>query len=175
MINENGYITSSFKNTSYTSNGTLYAHWGTKPSVTIPEISKDGYKCTWNTSVDGNGTPYNGGDVTDKLNTQTLYAVCKVDTNTKYVVKHYKQKLDGTYPTEADDIDNLTGTTGASVSPAVKSYTGFTSPSVQTTTIKADGSTVVTYKYTRNKYLYRVFAASFILLISGNKPISIPL
>ena len=25
------------------------------------------------------------------------------------------------------------------------------------------------------KYLYRVFAASFILLISGNKPISIPL
>ena len=30
-------------------------------------------------------------------------------------------------------------------------------------------------KYTRNKYLYRVFAASFILLISGNKPISIPL
>ena len=28
-------------------------------------------------------------------------------------------------------------------------------------------------KYTRNKY--RVFAASFILLISGNKPISIPL
>ena len=154
MINENGYITSLFKNTSYTANGTLYAHWGTKPSVTIPEISKDGYKCTWNTSVDGNGTPYNGGDVTDKLNTQTLYAVCKVDTNTKYVVKHYKQKLDGTYPTEADDTDNLTGTTGASVSPAVKSYTGFTSPSVQTTTIKADGSTVVTYKYTRNKYTF---------------------
>ena len=154
MINENGYITSLFKNTSYTANGTLYAHWGTKPSVTIPEISKDGYKCTWNTSVDGNGTPYNGGDVTDKLNTQTLYAVCKVDTNTKYVVKHYKQKLDGTYPTEADDTDNLTGTTGASVSPAVKSYTGFTSPSVQTTTIKADGSTVVTYKYARNKYTF---------------------
>ena len=154
MINENGYITSSFKNTLYTANGTLYAHWGTKPSVTIPEINKDGYKCTWNTSVDGNGTPYNGGAVTDKLNTQTLYAVCKVDTNTKYVVKHYKQKLDGTYPTEADDIDNLTGTTGASVSPAVKSYTGFTSPSVQTTTIKADGSTVVTYKYTRNKYTF---------------------
>ena len=154
MINENGYITSSFKNTLYTANGTLYAHWGTKPSVTIPEINKDGYKCTWNTSVDGNGTPYNGGAVTDKLNTQTLYAVCKVDTNTKYVVKHYKQKLDGTYPTEADDIDNLTGTTGASITPAVKSYTGFTSPSVQTTTIKADGSTVVTYKYTRNKYTF---------------------
>ena len=30
-------------------------------------------------------------------------------------------------------------------------------------------------KYTRNKYLYRVFATSLILLIPGNKPINIPL
>ena len=251
MINENGYITSSFKNTSYTANGTLYAHWGTKPSVTIPAISKTGYTCTWNTSSDGNGTTYNAGDVTDKLNTQTLYAVCKANsytvsynsnggsgtmtndtatynsnfitkkntftktgytfngwnekadgtgtvwglttsgvyesgktwkwtyaknitlyaqwkanTNTKYVVKHYKQKLDGTYPSEADDTDNLTGTTGASVSPAVKdvknnsNYIGFTAPSVQTVTIAADGSTVVTYKYTRNKYTFTLGSAT---------------
>ena len=245
MINENGYITSSFKNTSYTSDGTLYAHWKAKPSVTIPAISKTGYTCSWNTSADGNGTTYNAGDVTDKLNTQTLYAVCKANsytvsynsnggsgtmtndtatynsnfitkkntftktgytfngwnekadgtgtvwglttsgvyesgkswkwtytknitlyaqwkanTNTKYVVKHYKQKLDGTYPSEADDTDNLTGTTDSSVSPTVKdvknnsNYIGFTAPSVQTVTIAADGSTVVTYKYTRNKYTF---------------------
>ena len=166
MINENGYITSSFKNTLYTANATLYAHWGTKPSVTIPEINKDGYTCTWNTSADGNGTTYNGGDVTDKLNTQTLYAVCKVDTNTKYVVKHYKQKLDGTYPTEADDTDNLTGTTDSSVAPTVKdvknnsNYIGFTAPSVQTVTIAADGSTLVTYKYTRNKYTFTLGSAA---------------
>ena len=239
MINENGYITSSFTKTSYTANATLYAHWKAKPSVTIPSISKTGYTCSWNTSADGKGTTYNGGDVTDKLNTQTLYAVCaantytvtynsnggsgtmtndtatynsnyitkkntfiktgytfngwnekadgtgtvwglttsgvyesgkswkwtytknitlyaqwKANTNTKYVVKHYKQKLDGTYPSEADDTDELTGTTDSSMSPAVKSYAGFTSPSVQTVTIAADGSTVVTYKYTRNKYIF---------------------
>ena len=239
MINENGYITSSFKNTSYTSNGTLYAHWKAKPSVTIPNISQTGYTCSWNTSADGKGTTYNAGNVTDKLNTQTLYAVCKANsytvsynsndgsgtmtndtatynsnfitkkntftkigytfngwnekadgtgtvwglttsgvyesgkkwkwtytknitlyaqwkanTNTKYVVKHYKQKLDGTYPSEADDTDNLNGTTDSSVSPTVKSYTGFTSPNVQTVTIAADGSTVVIYKYTRNKYTF---------------------
>ena len=239
MINENGYITSSFTKTSYTSNGTLYAHWKAKPSVTIPSISKTGYTCSWNTSADGKGTTYNAGDVTDKLNTQTLYAVCKANsytvsynsnggsgtmtndtatydsnfitkkntftktgytfngwnektdgtgtvwglttsgvyesgktwkwtytknitlyaqwkanTNTKYVVKHYKQKLDGTYPSEADDTDNLTGTADSSVSPAIKSYAGFTAPSVQTVTISADGSTVVTYKYTRNKYTF---------------------
>ena len=239
MINENGYITSSFTKTSYTANATLYAHWKAKPSVTIPSISKTGYTCSWNTSADGKGTTYNGGDVTDKLNTQTLYAVCaantytvtynsnggsgtmtndtatynsnyitkkntfiktgytfngwnekadgtgkvwglttsgvyesgkswkwtytknitlyaqwKANTNTKYVVKHYKQKLDGTYPSEADDTDELTGTTDSSMSPAVKSYAGFTSPSVQTVTIAADGSTVVTYKYARNKYIF---------------------
>ena len=239
MINENGYITSSFKNTSYTANAILYAHWKAKPSVTIPSISKTGYTCSWNTSADGKGTTYNAGDATDKLNTQTLYAVCaantytvtynsnggsgtmtndtatynsnyitkkntfiktgytfngwnekadgtgkvwglttsgvyesgkswkwtytknitlyaqwKANTNTKYVVKHYKQKLDGTYPSEADDTDELIGTTDSNVSPAVKSYAGFTSPSVQTVTIAADGSTVVTYKYTRNKYIF---------------------
>ena len=239
MINENGYITNSFKNTSYTANAILYAHWKAKPSVTIPSISKTGYTCSWNTSADGKGTTYNGGDVTDKLNTQTLYAVCaantytvtynpnggsgtmtndtatynsnyitkkntfiktgytfngwnekadgtgkvwglttsgvyesgkswkwtytknitlyaqwKANTNTKYVVKHYKQKLDGTYPSEADDTDELIGTTDSSMSPAVKSYAGFTSPSVQTVTIAADGSTVVTYKYARNKYIF---------------------
>ena len=390
MINENGYITSSFKNTSYTANSTLYAHWGTKPSVTIPTISNTGYTCTWNTSSDGNGTTYNGGDVTDKLNTQTLYAICKANTykmtfnsnkkyveapsaggfqitkmsdsdgdfyrasfsnsfstsnswywiayknyaftagsnyrirakfriienenvsnvtlrhaalandywtsglkganiissslntwkeytldrvinslytnssgtsynssprfeiytqnlaatsgtinrklvfdikdvyigkiteqektygttlgtlptdsregytfngwytdvtggtqissttsvpskdttyyaqwspntNTKYVVKHYKQKLDGTYSSEADDTDNLTGTTDTSITPAVKdvknnsNYIGFTAPSVQTVTIAADGSTLVTYKYTRNKYTFTLGSAA---------------
>ena len=245
MINENGYITSSFTKTSYTANATLYAHWKAKPSVTIPAISKTGYTCSWNTSADGKGTTYNAGAVTDKLNTQTLYAVCtantytvtynsnggsgtmtndtatynsnfitkkntfaktgytfngwneksdgtgtvwglttsgvyesgkswkwtytknitlyaqwKANTNTKYVVKHYKQKLDGTYPSEADDTDELTGTTDSSVSPAVKSYTGFKSPSVQTVTISGDGSTVVTYKYTRNKYTYTLGSAT---------------
>ena len=46
------------------------------------------------------------------------------------------------------------------MSPAVKdvknnsNYIGFTAPSVQTVTIAGDGSTVVTYKYTRNKYTF---------------------
>ena len=61
--------------------------------------------------------------------------------------------LDGsTYTTV--ETESLTGTTDSSVSPVVKSYAGFTSPSVQTVTIAADGSTVVTYKYTRNKYTF---------------------
>ena len=83
---------------------------------------------------------------------KNLVAQWTPNTNTLYVVKHYQENLDGTYPTEAADTDNLTGTTGASVTPSVKSYEGFTSPETQTVIIAADGSLVVEYKYTRNSY-----------------------
>lgn len=83
---------------------------------------------------------------------QVVEAQWTANTNTPYVVKHYKEQLDGTYPMEADDTDNLTGTTATSVTPAVKSYEGFTAPSTQTVSIAADGSTEVKYHYTRNSY-----------------------
>lgn len=80
------------------------------------------------------------------------------DTNTKYVVNHWKQNIgsdvgkhdSGNY-TLAETY-NLTGITDTSVTPAVKTYTGFTSPVAQTVNINGDGSTVVNYYYTRNKY-----------------------
>lgn len=49
------------------------------------------------------------------------------------------------------DTENKTGTTDTSVTPAVKTYTGFTSPATKTATIKGDGTMVVEYYYTRNK------------------------
>lgn len=69
-----------------------------------------------------------------------------------YTVKHYQQNLDGTYPTTPTDTETLSGEVGTQVTPAVKSYTGFKAPSTQTVTIKSDGSTAVTYQYTRNLY-----------------------
>ena len=83
---------------------------------------------------------------------KTLYAQWTANANTPYVVKHYQQNLDGTYPSTPTNTDNLTGTTAASITPSVKSYDGFTSPSKQTVTIAANGSTVVEYRYTRNSY-----------------------
>ncbi|MBQ9339893.1 MAG: InlB B-repeat-containing protein, partial [Paludibacteraceae bacterium] len=86
----------------------------------------------------------------------TLYAKWTPNTNTPYTVKHYKQKLDGTYqnsePNLPDDTDNLTGTTDAKVTPATKSYTGFKAPNPITETIEADGSLVIGYCYSRNSY-----------------------
>jgi|GEM_PF-2596202 len=83
----------------------------------------------------------------------TLYAQWTANTNTAYTVEHYQENIDGTYPTTPTEIENLTGTTAATVTPDVKDYTGFTAPSTQTVTIAADGSTVVEYKYTRNSYI----------------------
>ena len=89
----------------------------------------------------------------DTTSGTTLYAKWTPNDDTAYTVKHYKQNIDGTYPSTPTDTDNLTGTTGASVTPARKSYTGFTAPAGQTVTILADGSRVVTYQYTRNSYI----------------------
>lgn len=82
----------------------------------------------------------------------TYTATWTPNTNTAYTVKHYKEKLEGGYNAEPDETDNLTGTTGAEVTPAVKNYPGFTAPSTQTVTILANGSRVVTYQYTRNSH-----------------------
>lgn len=125
-------------------------------------FGRTGYTfANWTADVDvkvGGSTISAGGAIADKATIQNirsniaLTAQWSPNTNTAYTVKHYKQKLDGTYPASPDETQNLTGTTAASVTPAVKSYTGFTSPSTQTKTIAADGSLVVTYQYTRNKY-----------------------
>ena len=81
----------------------------------------------------------------------SIYAIWTPNTNTAYKVNHYQMNLDGSTYT-LKETDSLTGTSDSSVTPAVKSYTGFTSPTTQTTTIKPDGTTVVNYYYTRNKY-----------------------
>lgn len=80
-----------------------------------------------------------------------LYAKWTQATNTKYTVEHYQQNLNNDLYTLID-TDSLTGTTDANVSPARKTYKGFTAPTAQSITIKADGSAVLKYYYTRNSY-----------------------
>ena len=81
-----------------------------------------------------------------------LYAKWTPKTNTMYRVEHYQQDITNCKKYTLKDTENLTGTTGANVSPAVKTYAGFVSPSKKDVTIAADGSTVVEYRYTRNSY-----------------------
>ena len=104
---------------------------------------------------------------------QTLYAHWTANTNTAYKVVHWQQNIGGTASSHdsnnytVSNTENLTGTTGASITPAVKSYTGFTSPSTQTTTIAANGSTTVNYYYTRNSYKLTVNKSTGVASVTG--------
>lgn len=154
----------------FVTNGTVIAtaDWNTA-DIKLTGVTRAGYTFTgWKCSEDGNiyaaGTTYRINPGTTALNI-TFTAQWTANKDTKYVVRHWKQKLylDGTKK-YADgsrhdtvnyflaDTDNLTGTTDTLVKPSLKSYEGFTSPSVQTVTVKGDGSLIVDYYYTRNKY-----------------------
>ena len=129
---------------------TLYAKW-TAASVnytpTRAGYTFDGWFETENcsgTRVDTNGTY-------TPISAKTLYAKWKARTDTPYVVKHYQMDINGNYPEEPTEIENLTGTTDTKVTPEVKTYTGCISPETQEVTINGDGSTVVEYRYERNK------------------------
>lgn len=133
---------------------TATAQWKDK-KFTLPVVNRPGYVFAgWYSMVDRKvykaNTEYTISQaLTAYDNTFTAQWTAKTDT--PYKVEHYKMNLDGTTYTLAD-TDNFKGTTDTSVTPAVKTYEGFTSPSTQTVTIKGDGTTVVKYYYTRNKY-----------------------
>ena len=119
-------------------------------AFTLKNPTRTGYTFTGWTGSNGS-TPQTSVAVSKGSTGNRSYtANWAANTNTKYTVIHQQEQLDGTYKTV--DTQNLTGTTDTSVTPAVKSYTGFTAPSTQTITIKGDGTASVTYKYTRNSY-----------------------
>ena len=78
--------------------------------------------------------------------------------NVKYTVTHEWQNLPGANETVAPDTytaaetETFYAASGASVTSAVKAYAGFTAPAAQTATVAADGTTSITYQYTRNRY-----------------------
>ena len=81
-----------------------------------------------------------------------LYAKWDPNRNTPYVVYHYKQDLTNESSYTLADTERLTGTTNISVTPGVKYYTGFSSPGTRSVIIAPDGSTSISYYYTRNSY-----------------------
>ena len=129
----------------YDSNETLNNNLYTKTGYHFEE---------WNTLPNGSGTSYADGASVKNITENddiTLYAIWSPNTNTPYKVIHKQMNLDGsTYSVYEEE--NKTGTTDTEVTPAVKSYTGFTSPSTNVLTIKADGTGSLTYLYTRDSY-----------------------
>lgn len=85
-------------------------------------------------------------------NDLTVYAHWKA-ADVGYTVNHYVMDTNGNYPSTPTKTERLLGFMDTSVTPNRLSLgDGFTYPDVQTVKIKADGTTVVKYYYTRNKY-----------------------
>ena len=99
-----------------------------------------------------NGTQeYVSGNVWKTANDIILTAEWEARTDTVYTVRHHQQNIyDDDYI--VFETDHLKGKSDASITPAVNTYTGFTSPKATTTTIAPNGSRVVDYYYTRNSY-----------------------
>jgi len=127
---------------------------------TAKNLNSNGYTKTnyhfvgWSTSSGSSTVSYTNTQSVKNLTTTnggvvTLYAVWEPN-NAPYKVYHQQEQLDGTYITvETETKEAMIGST---VTPPVKTYTGFNSPSTQNVTILANGSASVTYRYTRKSY-----------------------
>lgn len=89
-------------------------------------------------------------------NALTFTAIWTEKTDTQYIVKHYKQNLDGTYTLEQSE--GKTGATGQLTNAVSRTFTGFTPQEFTQKTILANGSTVVEIYYNRkiNNLLWNV-------------------
>ena len=102
-----------------------------------------------------------------------LIAKWKRNADIVYKVQHWLQNIDGDASLKdsnnytLDYTESLAGAAGESITPEVKAYKGFTSPAAQTVTINPDGSTVVNYYYTRNRYTVTLNKGTGISSVTG--------
>ncbi len=95
-------------------------------------------------------TRYTSGTWTYTSNVR-LTARWTAKTDVVYTVIHYLENLeDDGYV--LDKTEYLTGTAGASVTPATGTYEGFVTPKQQTISISGDGTTVIEYHYKRTTF-----------------------
>lgn len=87
----------------------------------------------------------------------TYTAQFTANTDTPYKVEYYLEALDGSYAIAAEETQNLTGTTDATVQAQPKSIGHYTfdennAGNVTSGTVAADGSLILKLYYTRNLY-----------------------
>lgn len=146
-----------------------------------PDPMAIGYHVTqWNTMADGSGDPVTAATVVDILEPITLYAIWAPNTDTAYTVEHYVMDTEGMYPATPESIDNLTGTTDATLTVAdlvdddllVPNGITFAMGTVEDltvteATIAADGSLVVKMYYARSQYTLTLVSGTGIVSTTG--------
>lgn len=112
------------------------------------EPTKSGYTfVNWYTDKD----LMTAADFSTITATATLYAKWRENGNTSYTVIHWLENADDDGYSYKES-ETKTGTTGGTTRATANSYTGFTAQTITQETIKGDGSTIVSVKYTRNVY-----------------------
>jgi uncharacterized repeat protein (TIGR02543 family) len=91
----------------------------------------------------------------------TLAPSYEPNTDTAYKVL-YRQMQFAENDYQVYETYNGTGTTGQEITPEVREYAGFNKPAAQTTTISANGDTVVTYDYVRQKRAFILVNPAYI-------------
>ena len=133
-----------------TDNGVNPISYTIEDSITLVNPTKVGYTFSgWKgTGIAGTSMVVSFRNSTGDRN---YTASWRANNNTLYTVLHYQQDI-GANTYSLFETEELHGTTLAEVSPNVKTYPGFTSPSRKTVTILPDGSATLEYYYTRNTY-----------------------
>ena len=139
-------------------------------TVSIDAAVKDGY--TWEGWTGTHSFANAANTFPMPAENITITASATANMDTPYMVQHWQQNVDGGDEHTPEnytlaDTDDLTGTTDTNVTPAVKSYTGFTAPDTVTVNVDGDGSLVVNYYYTRNSYTVSLSAGSGIASVNG--------
>lgn len=108
-----------------TTDKNLYAN-GETATILENGFTKDGYVFVgWNTEADGTGTPYPAGSDVTITGNLTLYAQWSGDA-AEYVVQHYLQNPDGTYPNDPEQEQLKSGTVGETVTAEPETFPGYT-------------------------------------------------
>ena len=132
----------------------FYANGKTATAPTKP--AKSGYTfVNWYTD-EGLTTAADFSSITA---TTTLYAKWRENGNTSYTVIHWLENADDDGYSYKES-ETKTGATGGTTRATANSYTGFTAQTITQETIKGDGSTIVSVKYTRNVYSVKFFSNS---------------
>ena len=137
-------------------NYTSYDYYYKGQTLTFEELPKEGYTFLgWKSVYSSSGHLYQAGDTCIVGNNELYFtAVYDVREDTPYTVYHVRQDAYGNYNIDGalTEIENLKGGSDSYVTPGVKEYVGFKSPTSHSVKIAPDGSTVVVYKYARKTY-----------------------
>ena len=121
------------------------------PTIELKKASRTGYTFKgWYSNEACTGTSVEKIEKGSTGN-KTFWAKWEPKTDTRYTVKHFKEKVTGGYDGVQAEIETLTGTTGNNTEATAKTYTGFITPTVDQKPIKGDGSTVIEIKYVRKE------------------------